>query len=315
VALYVAWAVQTGLLEALHDMGDATLAQVAARTPLSEAGADALLGVLCSVALTVQQPDGSYGLATAARQYFLRGSPFFVGDQLYAPRQRIPRQYLGRRAGLTTRLATKLRLNLTPTLRFGTIRRLNNQHARNFAPCIAAAQLAEVAEVGCIVDLAGGSGTFAIPVAQRYPDVRIVLAELPQALKNVRRHLAKYGLDERIELKGMNVFARPWDIPPCDAIFIGNFLHAFGDETCLTLCREAHERLQPGGRLWVHEMIWNPRREGPLITALWNATMRLGGGRQRTGEELCELAVRAGFTAPRVTSTAAAYALISARKT
>jgi len=314
LVLYLAWAEQAGLFEEIADLGSASLAQLAERTCLNEAGVDALLGVMCSLGLVRNHPHGTYTLTETAREYLLRSSPFFIGEHLCAPRRRIPKPYTDRRPRLMTRLATKLILTLSPTLRFGSAKRLANQHARNLSASIAAVRTGEFANVRCLVDLAGGSGTFAIPLAQTHPSVRIILAELPRALKNVRRRLVAQNLDSRIELLGVDVFAMPWTLPDCDGIFIGNFLHAFSDRSCNAICAQAFERLPRGGRIWLHEMLWNARMDGPLITALWNATMRLAGGRQRTAGELSDMLLRAGFVHERVTPTAAAFHLISAEK-
>jgi acetylserotonin N-methyltransferase len=311
---YVGWAEQAGLFETIADLGSASVAELTERTCLNESGADALLGVMRSIGLVREDPQGTYTLTEPAREYLVRGSPYFIGDSLYAPRGRIPRPYTDRRKRLLTQLATRLVLTLLPTLRFGSKKRLANQHIRNLSAGVAAVRTGEFAGIRCLLDLAGGSGSFAIPLALAHPDMRIVLAELPQALKNLRRRLASQKLDERIELLGMDMFEMPWRLPACDGIFIGNFLHAFGEHWCKAICAQAFESLSPGGKIWLHEMIWNARRDGPVITALWNATMRLAGGKQRTGSELSEMLREAGFIRTRVVPTAAAFHLIAAEK-
>jgi hypothetical protein len=215
-------------------------------------------------------------------------------------------------------LLLKWRLKLLsrlPSIRFGSEQRLRNQHARNLAACATAVRTGEFGSVSCLVDIAGGSGTFSIPFALENPRARVILAELPQALPNIRPFLREHSLESRVELLGMNVFEYPWKIPRCDGIFLGNFLHGFGDETCIRVCREAFDCLQPGGRIWIHELIWNPNKDGPLITAINNAGMRSGGaGRQRTAAELNSILRSAGFSAPYVVPGAGAFALIVGRK-
>jgi O-methyltransferase len=112
----------------------------------------------------------------------------------------------------------------------------------------------------------------------------------------------------------MDAFAYPWKIPECDGIFIGNFLHGFPDEACVRICREAYERLEPGGKLWVHEMLWNANKDGPLITGLWNASMRVANGAQRTAEELKEILRAAGFESPYVVPSISPFSLLAAQK-
>ncbi len=307
---YVSWCHQVGLLQLLSERL-ISIPEVCARTQLSENGADALLGVLCGLRIAKRLCDGRYTLSEAAQEYFSPNSPFYIANELSPPGERIPRTYIGN--GAVAHAWIKM-IHLLPSMRKGTTERLRNQHVRNLPACIAAVESGEFAGLDCIVDLAGGSGAFAIPLAREYPATRIVLVELPAALKNVRSFLAEYGVAERIELVGMDVFAPPWKVPECDGLFIGNFLHGFNDNTCISVCRQAHERLRRGGKVWVHEMLWNTNRDGPLITALWNASMRAAGGKQRTAGEIISLLQHAGFHSPHVVPTAGAFALVGAQK-
>jgi hypothetical protein len=165
------------------------------------------------------------------------------------------------------------------------------------------------------VDIAGGTGTFSIPCALEHPDCRVILTDLPDATDNARALIDLQSLSGRVQLLGLDAFAFPWRIPACDGIFIGNFLHGFGDHLCQQVCREGYERLEAGGRLWLHEMVWNENRDGPLMTALWHAALRSAGpGRKRTARELASFLESAGFTDIRMTRTMGAFMLVSGSK-
>lgn len=311
---YLGWSDMAGLFDLIQRHKAVSVADVCSSSELNENGADALLGVLAALGLATRSADGRYSLTGAAREYFLPESPFYIGDQLASRSGPIPRAYASGRDGLICKIRLKL-LSYLPGLRFGTPARLRNQHARNLSACAAAVRTGEFANVRCLVDIAGGSGPFSIPLALESKVKRIVLTELPQALPNVRPFLVESGVADRVELLGMDVFDCPWPVPECDGIFIGNFLHGFGDDTCRRVCREAFERLAPGGKIWIHEMLWNDNKDGPLITALCNAAMRSGGaGRQRTAQEIMAILGSAGFSDPYVRPTAGAFALIAGRK-
>jgi len=310
----VTWSVQSGLLELLNQRGSVTFEEAASSTPLTIAGADALLSVLSALGLAKRSSDGSYSLTRMAQEYLLRESPFFVGDQLETVGFPIPGAYLKKRAGFFSRLQIRL-LGYLPEFRFGSQSRLGNQHARNLAACAAAVRTGEFAEASCIVDIAGGSGVFAIPLVLEYGAKRLILTEVPRALPNIQHILAAHGLADRIELRALDAFEYPWKIPQCDGIFIGNFLHGFSDETSLRVCCEALERLSEGGTIWLHEMLWNDTRDGPLITALWHAAMlAVCPGGQRTGSEWTRLLQSAGFVDTRVVPTACGFGLVIGRK-
>jgi hypothetical protein len=311
---HVAWAVRMGVFQQLEERGPLSSEELVSYTPLTEAGTDSLLSVMCALKLLGRSADARFALSPIAREVFLPDSPYFIGDQFSAAGLPMPRLYLRKRASILTRLWFSL-IRLQPSLRYGSKTRIDNQHARNLGACATAVKTGEFAAVNCLVDLAGGSGSFAIPFALEYPGRRIVLAELPHAIETVRPLLAKHELQQRVELLAMNAFEFPWRLPECDGMFIGNFLHGFDDATCQRLCRESFDRLAPGGRVWLHEMLWNDSRDGPLITALWHAAMRGGGsGRQRTRHELATLLRNAGYIDVRSRPTLGPYVLVSGQK-
>jgi hypothetical protein len=311
---HVAWAVEYGLFELMNGRSAITITEAVAATLLSVRGADALLGVLAALGLAKRSAEGRYSLTRVSSDYFVRRSPYFVGNQLEPVGYPIPVLYLNRRIGLILRLKIRL-LSRLPLLRYGTPLRIENQHARNLVAGAAAVRTGQFEKTQCIVDMAGGSGVFAIPLALEYPQTRVILTELPRALPNIRPILAAHGLDSRIELIGLDMFDFPWKIPECDGIFIGNFFHGFPEAICLRLCLEAFSRLSPGGTLWLHEMIWNDNRDGPLLTALWHAAMMgSGAGGQRTAAELIGILEQAGFVESQVVPTASGFALVAGRK-
>jgi predicted O-methyltransferase YrrM len=311
---YVGWAYEATLFEVLDHSGRAKVDDVSAATLLNEAGADSLLGVMCALGLVACSTDEQYCLTPTGRDYCLRASPYLVADQFVAVRTPIPPTYL--KAPTSAAMSRRMSLMAAmPAVRFGTIERLYNQHARNLPACAAAVKTGEFATVKCLLDLGGGSGTFSIPFALEYPNARVLLADLPEAMPGAQSILAAHGLADRIELFGFDAFSTPWPVPECDGVFVGNFLHGFDDRKCVAVCRAIHDRLAPGGTVWLHELLWNSRRDGPLLTALLHANMRsAGSGRQRTAAQLCAMLSNAGFIAPSVVPTLGAYALVAARK-
>jgi len=196
---------------------------------------------------------------------------------------------------------------------WGRPERLLVQHSRNLPAAVVAVRAGHFTGVRHLCDIGGGSGVFAIPLALDYPDLRITLVELPRALPHIRRFLEQYRLAERVGLRGLNAHQTPWPPIGCDAILFGNFLHFCDDEECLQLLRESARQLPSGGRLFIHEMLWNDRKDGPLATALWNFWLTsVSAGRQRTFGELAVLVRGAGFQEPTVVPTAGSFSLVTA---
>lgn len=325
---YVAWAAATGLLEALASGATDTERALVDGTPLTEAGVDALVGVLATIGVIVR--DGErLALSPASQEYLVPSSPYFMGESLFVSCDHtLPEAYVEPsatspmarvRRGLAnrlTRLAGVVRgdQGWTPDdWRLGSEMRLVNQHSRNLPGGVAAAQLAVFDEATCIADIGGGTGTFAIPIAQRLPGARVVLTDLPDAVDGVRRFLDRYDETNRIEVVAMDMFDHPWPLPVCDAIFFGNVIHIFGDEEVREVAEQSRKHLDRSGVLVFHELVWNTDKTGPLKTALFNATMRTYAGKQRTVAELQALLDGAGFTDLFAHDTAGGFTAVGGR--
>ncbi len=303
IAQYLAWADAAGIFSVLEKQGSASLRQIAAATALNCDGADALLSIVAAVDLVRVSTEGAYELSDAGRTYFLEDSPYYAG----------PGMFLDCDKPLPHAFRAEVSENVPQTTPAWSIPfRLSVQHSRNFAPAVVAARSGEFAAVKHLVDIAGGSGVLAIPLALDRPDIRITLVERSDSIDSVRSFLSEFGVANRVDLIGMDVFAERWNFGYCDGIFFGNFFHAVDDSACGDLARLAFASLAPGGRIWLHEILFNNNRSGPLIAALWNANMivRRKGARQRTASELVRVLEGAGFTGCYVHPTAGGFSLV-----
>ncbi|MDH3948323.1 MAG: methyltransferase, partial [Gammaproteobacteria bacterium] len=195
---------------------------------------------------------------------------------------------------------------------FGRLRRLCEQHSRNLAAGVAAAHRPEFDEPCSVVDIGGGSGTFAIPLAQRRADVSITLIELPRGVPNTRKFLRAHGVGDQVRILGFDVLKQPQQIPACDSIFIGNLIHDMGDTDCLSLFEGCYRALAAGDSMWVHERLWNDSKDGPLLTAQWHFIMMSHSreGKQRTAGEVEALMAATGFTPGRRIATTSGFTLV-----
>ncbi|MFT5139312.1 MAG: hypothetical protein ACI9CB_000956 [Rhodothermales bacterium] len=310
---YAAWAEQIGLMSFLADKGSSSIAGIVDGTDLTENGADALIGVLASMALVLRRTD-RVSLSLLASEYLVPGKQFYMGDSFYLTCKKPLPAFLvkkDKRTGKPVKLASGAKVkreprNLLVRKISQALKRLRgwdwgghkifiNQHSRNLPVSVAASRLDLFKDALCVVDMAGGSGTFAIPLAQLYPDLRIILTDLPQALPEAQQYLEDYKVQNQVELIGMDVFSEIWPVPVCDVIFFGNLAHGFDHDKCLHLAKMSKGKLQTGGKVVFHELVWNGNKDGPLKTALWNVTMREFGGQQRTVSELQEFLQKAGF--------------------
>jgi acetylserotonin N-methyltransferase len=316
---YMRWADDAGVFVAMADGGSLTLEDIASRTSLTERGAAAMLGVLCNVRLASVSGE-AYRLADVAREFLDKRKPYYLGPSLYGmltapiPPQLRKAEPIRRYSQFTGTLADSLRY-LRKTNQFGRREQLLAQHRRNLPVAVAAVRTGLFDGVHHLADIGGGSGAFAIPLALAHPAMRITLMDLPRAIRHIPEFIAPHLVSDRIQLVGFNMHKRRWPVEGCDGVLFGNTFHFCDDEECLHLLAESQRILTRGGRVFIHEMLWNDGRDGPLATALWNFwMMTISAGRQRTRAEIHSLLSQCHFNRLFEQSTMAGFSVTVAQK-
>jgi len=124
------------------------------------------------------------------------------------------------------------------------------------------------------------------------------------------------GLGDRLQLVAGDVFA---SVPPGgDAYLLKWIVHDWDDEHSLTLLRNCHRAMAPGGRLLLVERVV-PERIDPsvdtqsMLLADLNMLV-LTGGHERTAAEYRTLLGGAGFALARIVPTATPLSVIEATR-
>jgi hypothetical protein len=152
-----------------------------------------------------------------------------------------------------------------------------------------------------LLDVGGGPGTYSILLAEANPDLSCTVLELPEVSEIARDVVAEHGLEDRVSTYDADYHT---DTFPggYDAVLVSNVLHQEDLESCLTILRNAHAALEPGGLLTIHAMFLNESGDGPVWPALHNLLMLLvyRGGRAYTVGQTFEMIEEAGFTEPKL---------------
>lgn len=146
-----------------------------------------------------------------------------------------------------------------------------------------------------LLDVGGGAGAFAIAVAQRWPHLEITIADLPAVAGIARQRVADAGLQDRIQVIGVDAARDP--LPGgYDAVSLIRILHDHEEPMALSLLAAASAALDDDGMLLVAEPMADAPGAGELITAYFNVyLLAMGSGRPRRFDELGELLTQAGF--------------------
>jgi predicted nicotinamide N-methyase len=111
-----------------------------------------------------------------------------------------------------------------------------------------------------LCDVGGAAATLSMIVAQKYPNLEIVSADLPQASAIAAKKIEAAELSDRVGTKNIDFFKD--ELPKADVITMGMILHDWNLENKMMLIRKAYDALPEGGAFIVIEaLIDDARRE------------------------------------------------------
>jgi len=165
--------------------------------------------------------------------------------------------------------------------------------------------------VKVVVDVGGGIGSLLSAIMAGHADIRGVLIEQAQLLKDAERVLAARGVRNRCELKAGNFFDAIQAAG--DVWTLCQVLHDWPDAECLAILQRCREAMRPKDRLLVAEMLTIPCRPSVQVSQIdMIMLMYFGEARQRTVDEYRSLFDSTRFSLTRVLPTAGAFSIVEA---
>jgi acetylserotonin N-methyltransferase len=145
-----------------------------------------------------------------------------------------------------------------------------------------------------LVDLGGATGHLAVAACQRYPGLRAVVFDLPDAVPLAREMIATSPVADRVSVVAGDFFTDP--LPEGDLYAVGRILHDWAEDKVLRLLGRILDRLPAGGALLVAEKLLADDRAGPSWALMQSLNMLVcTEGKERTLAEYEALLTRAGF--------------------
>lgn len=172
--------------------------------------------------------------------------------------------------------------------------------AKNVAPHLAVA--VSLAGAQHLLDIAGGTGLYALALLEQNSELRAVVFDRPEVLKVAAEFRDAAGMESRLHLQPGDMFCDP--LPRADVILLSNVLHDWDVPECRQLIARCVEALAPGGRLLIHDVFLNDALDGPLPIALYSAALfTLTEGRAYSVDEYRGWLEAAGLTVTGPTPT------------
>lgn len=297
--------------------GPLNLAETAKALGIAERPAEALLSTAAAQGL-VAFADGKYLLTALAEDYMLPESPTYYGGMLDlriatmslygfdALKQAVladaPQAYGG---------GDVFKAHAADSSRAQAFTR--GMHSRSMAAALAWPRLLDLSGNRTMLDIAGGSGAHAIGATLQWPQLQAIVFDIPPVCSIADEYAATNGLSMRIRSHVGDMWRDR--LPDADLHFFANVFHDWPPEKCRFLTGRSFDALPSGGRLIVHELLYNDDKTGPLEAAVYSTMMLLWTeGRQYSGAELAEMFKNAGFTDVEIRRSFGLWSIVTGRK-
>lgn len=186
-------------------------------------------------------------------------------------------------------------------------------HYKSLAPAFHWAQRYDLSMNKRFIDIGGGSGVHTIAACLNNKHLDGIVCDRKPVLVCTKSYLEQYGLTHRVDLVPVDM----WDgiFPDGDVFFFGDIFHDWPIEDCRLLVEKCFKCLPMGGKILLHEMIFNEEKTGPFLTAAYNMKMMLWTeGQQYAFSELETLLTEAGFSNIKSIASLGNWSLISGEK-
>ncbi len=118
-----------------------------------------------------------------------------------------------------------------------------------------------------LLDVGGGTGSWTIAVARRYPRLEATVFELPAVATVARRRLTDAVLDSRVRVVAGDALAD--EIPAGHDVFlVANVVHYWSPENNVALLSRIRSAAEEGGRLLLADCWTDPTHTQPVQAAL-----------------------------------------------
>ncbi|WP_206419754.1 methyltransferase [Minwuia thermotolerans] len=266
-ALFVA--LHVGVFTRLSE-GPKSAAELAREAGVRENRMTTLLTALNSIGLLVRE-GSAFANSPGAQAFLVQGAKYDFGDYL---RFQIDRQMFPFMQGLEA----VVKDDMEPEQIDSYARWMDDpeearlysesQHSGSIGPARTLARMVDLSEAKSLLDVAGGTGAFAIELCRAWPNLKVTILDFPNVVKLGETFVAEAGLSDRIDFIPGNALETEWPEGQ-DALIMSYLFNGVPGESIPDLARHAYRVLNPGGRYIVHDFMVEDDRSGPTLAALW----------------------------------------------
>lgn len=121
-----------------------------------------------------------------------------------------------------------------------------------------------------LLDIGGGTAINASNLVERWPGLRVTIADLPSVAASANATIQKLGLADRVNAVSLDVFKDEFPAG-CDSLLFAHFLEIWSADRIRALLAKASRALAPGGGIFVVTPYQNDEETGPDRAAYLSA--------------------------------------------
>ena len=144
-----------------------------------------------------------------------------------------------------------------------------SQHAGSLGPGLTLSRIIDFSKVNSLLDVAGGTGGFAIRLCEKYPNLNVTILDFPNVVKLGIKKISEAGLSDRINFIGCDALDYHWPEKGFDAVLMSYLFNGVPGAEIPKLAKKAFSTLNKGGMYIVHDFMVEDNRNGPHLAALW----------------------------------------------
>ncbi len=149
----------------------------------------------------------------------------------------------------------------------------------------------------CVLDLGGASGSWTVAWLKAEPQARAMIFDLPHVIPMARQRLAGLPIESRVELVPGDFYCDK--LPKgADLVWVSAIIHQNSPEQNRALYARIAEAIEPGGWIYIRDIVLDSSRTRPVAGALFAVNMltATAGGNSYSLDEITSDLQSAGFT-------------------
>ena len=248
-----------------------TSVELAGEVKVPENRISTICTALTSIGLLIRE-NGKYKNSIGANKYLVKDAKYDFGDYL---RLQIDRQMYGFMQQLegvvTNKMSEEDIDSYAKWMENEKEAQLysESQHAGSLGPGLTLSRIIDFSKVNTLLDVAGGTGGFAIRLCEQYPNLNVTIIDFPNVVKLGIKKISEAGLSDRINFIGGDALDYHWPQKGFDAVLMSYLFNGVPGEEIPKLAKKAYTTLNKGGMFIVHDFMVEDDRNGPHLAALW----------------------------------------------